>query len=213
MATIVFQQGVQPTGAYSGCKDTHIYVLSPDTNYSTATQLDFNNLFTPTYNRHILIKFDISSIPSGSTINSAVLNVYGVETDVYSGTISAFRVLRNWVDTQATWNIYSTGNNWGTAGCQNTTTDRSSSAEDTYIRSAWDGAGWYDFNLTTAVQNWLDSVWENDGVLLQITAGTIADANPYSSEYATNTSLRPTLTVDYTSGGETFLTGVHFFDF
>jgi hypothetical protein len=55
----------------------------------------------------------------GKTITSVVLSLYrsaGYTSE--GGTVYARRVLRSIVPAQLTWNVYSTGNNWGTAGAQ-----------------------------------------------------------------------------------------------
>jgi hypothetical protein len=46
-----------------------------------------------------------------------------------SRTFRVYRLLRDWDLTTATWNNYSTGNAWGTAGAGNTTTDYDGAAE------------------------------------------------------------------------------------
>lgn len=73
-----------------------------------------------------LIKFDVSSISPSAVINS--VNFY-ITVDVAYSSISRtyrfYRSLRNWVETQATWNDYSTGNAWATGGSGNSTTDYS----------------------------------------------------------------------------------------
>lgn len=70
------------------------------------------------------IKPNFATIPAGMRFVSAVLNL-NPDTDTSSNarTMSAHRCLRAVVSNQATWNVYSTGNNWGTAGASNSTTD------------------------------------------------------------------------------------------
>lgn len=61
-----------------------------------------------------LLKFDLSSL-SGVTVNSATLILYmWGNTSRSNGYISIHRCLRNWVEAQATSDIYSTGNSWQT---------------------------------------------------------------------------------------------------
>lgn len=69
--------------------------------------------------RAILDFGDISSIPAGSTIDSAVLTLK--DRTVVSGTADpacqAHPMIEfNWVAGQATWNEFSTGNSWSTPG-------------------------------------------------------------------------------------------------
>lgn len=61
-----------------------------------------------------LLKFDLSSL-SGVTVNSATLILYMWGNESRSnGYINIHRCLRNWVETQANSDIFSTGNNWQT---------------------------------------------------------------------------------------------------
>jgi len=70
-----------------------------------------------------LVKFDLSSIPGGSTINSVTLTVVLSQGVDATNKVRVFEGLRNWVEAEATWNIYSTGNSWTTAGARGDTTD------------------------------------------------------------------------------------------
>ena len=66
-----------------------------------------------------LIKFDWSSIsPPDIVISTATISLW-IAGDLSDNarTFKIYRVLRNWVETQATWNNYSSGNSWTTAGC------------------------------------------------------------------------------------------------
>lgn len=67
--------------------------------------------------RRALIKFDLSTLPSDALLITNTLSLYAT-TDLASGsrTVGVYRVKRAWVETEATWNIYSTGNSWSTAG-------------------------------------------------------------------------------------------------
>ncbi len=71
--------------------------------------------------RRVLLKYAALSdgtIPPTATIISAKLFLY-VNGDYSSNarTLDVFRVLRAYNPAQATWNVYTTGNNWTTAGC------------------------------------------------------------------------------------------------
>src|SRR3990170_1048895 len=61
-----------------------------------------------------LFQFDLSSIPAGSTIDSATLRLYDRGTDLSSTTriMRVYRCVRNWGETTVTWNKYDGTNLW-----------------------------------------------------------------------------------------------------
>lgn len=69
------------------------------------------------------MRFDLSAITAGSTINSATLNMYTTGSATVGGTINLFKGLRNWTENQATFADYSSGNAWTTAGARGNGTD------------------------------------------------------------------------------------------
>lgn len=191
----------QPDGAAG--LDTYINTATPTANFSTATELRLYSLddgYDAEENR-TLIKFDLSPIPAGSTIDNATLTLTqyaGSNTD----TLAVFRVHRAWVEAQATWNIYSTGNNWGTAGCNNTTNDRE--AANIGSLSVGTTAGAKNWTLTASkIQEMITGgVFTNNGFIVLQTSAAAATASHLfrSSDYGTAAD-RPKLVVNYTEGG------------
>lgn len=112
----------------SGVTDNFMTSSGPTTQDGSNVDVVVGPLFgSPNYYRG-LVKFDISSIPSNATIISAILTLW-TSTDFSdrAGVVEVYRVLQAWVENESTWNIYATGHNWATAGCDNTTTDREAS--------------------------------------------------------------------------------------
>lgn len=97
--------------------DTHIIDATPDTNNATAIQAFFGERTAATSVNRFLIKFDLSALPADAVISSTTLSLY-FDGDASSNarTLRVYRVKRVWVEAEATWNIYSTGNSWSTAG-------------------------------------------------------------------------------------------------
>ena len=98
---------------------------------ATATMLDASNVNTNQSgnpNPNLLnndayaMRFDLSSIPGGQKIVYAHLYRYDSSRG-YQQSLIYYRLVRNFVASQATWNIASTGTNWGTAGALNSSTD------------------------------------------------------------------------------------------
>lgn len=116
--TITFQQGVSPTASYAGTQDAVIRPDSPDTNNSAG-----NNTVGRTTGTTVLrdtISFDLSSIPSGATINSISFSLVVDATDSGSTsttvTLELRQLTQSFIENQVTWNSRSTGNPWSTPG-------------------------------------------------------------------------------------------------
>ncbi len=104
--------------------DTWLNQSSPGTNYD-GDVYDCVRSLTSSGNRRTILKFNISSIPSGSTISSATLSLYysSKAGDTPTGRIYyAYRLTTtDWVENSCTWNTP-----WTSAGGDYTETDGAS---------------------------------------------------------------------------------------
>lgn len=189
---------IDPTLTIQGSgADTWINGFADTTNYGSETYLQpyYNNITG--YIGRALVNFSLSGVPAGAVIDSATFSLYYYDRDTYSpegDTFNIYKVRRSdWVDSQATWNIYKTSNNWGTAGCNNTTSDI-----DTSVRSSaiWrTGYGWQDFDVKDIVEDAIDN---GVNFNVRISASVMGVPLVYSKDYTTDTSKRPKLVIDYT---------------
>lgn len=110
---------LQPTS------DTYVNSQATTTNSDTEDILILDNSWgTASFTRFILMTFDISAL-AGKTIGTAVLSLIRTNAGTSNAsTIGAVKILRAYVPNQVTWNVYSTGNNWTTAGAQSSGNDR-----------------------------------------------------------------------------------------
>lgn len=140
-----------------GSEDAHLNETFPTTNFAVtdrqcgwaAGKLEI----------HALLLADLSAyVPVGSTITDAVLwlYVYG-HNDHASDAYTGYRMIQDWVHDECTWNIYSTGNNWGLPGASLLDTDY----DDDVSFGPWDPEGtppyWTSVNCATFVQD----AWAN----------------------------------------------------
>ena len=149
------------------------------------------------HDRRSLIEFDLSSIPtSGVVFSSVTLRLYCLNVEnTNSITVSAFRVVRNWLESQVTWNIATTGDSWGTAGCENTSTDRSGTNAGSVAITT--GSAWYEISFNTS--EFESMLSNNEGLILIVTGGADNSYKTFhSSEFGANP---PELVIEYTPGG------------
>lgn len=194
-----------PTVTLYATADTFMEAREPTTNYNSYSYIysgEGNNL-ADHYQRS-LVKFDLSSIPSNASVNSAVLSLY-CEADLADNarTHRVFRTKRAWVEAQATWNIFSTGNSWQTAGgfgyndCEQTDIgSRDFTATETLNE-------YKDFTLTvSAVQAMISGSFTNNGFFIKADT-ELNDSYRFSSREVAGTDQDPKLVIDYTilSGG------------
>lgn len=113
----------------------------------------------------------------GAVITKIELFLYAAERAGAAFNCLAYALRRSdWVQSQATWNIYKTANNWGTAGAKNTSTDIINTIID---QAATPAAGnYYSLVLQgTGADNPLSLNWGDqfDGLL----AGDVVTAGRY----------------------------------
>jgi len=193
-------------------KSTYLTSAEPDTNKET------EDLYVGEHNAGVetmrsLVQFDLSSIPAGSTINSAFLDLTFVgDASDNARVFSVYRVKRAWVEDQATWNVYSTGNSWTTAGAADTTNDREGTAINTYhaqvaAPDTTNGRKGVILDAAKIQEMITGGVFTNNGFLLQV-ANESNDAIIYGGDNNATATKRPILLVDYTapeSGGLIFI--------
>jgi len=179
-------------------KDTDISANNATTNYGSEINIRAGESDASTNNTRALIAFDLSTIPSYAIITSAKLNLYLYDDFASNIRIKrVYRLKRAWVEAQATWNIYSTGNNWSTAGAFG-----ADDCEQTDIGSLQftgvEADGWKEWELTpSAIQAMVTGAWTNNGFLIKADTENNDMHHFYSRNYAVDTSLRPKLIITY----------------
>ena len=181
-------------------KDTKLFVYAPTTNYGSAE--DVVVIDGGTYGMRSILEFSLSSLPAGAVISSATLKLYyyyHAAANPVGKEISAFKLTRtDWVELQATWNIYKTGNNWTAAGGDFVTSDPSGGTD---LVPA--GYGWMEWDIQDIVE---DAQGNSDPVeiLMKFTTepGVSYQVSWYSKEYGT-AEYRPKLTIEYTLPSKT----------
>lgn len=178
-------------------EDTYLSQASTGTNYGSCNRL-YTGLGSSSRARS-LIKFDLSSIPAGSTIISANLVMTKTGGSSSAATpIAAHRITNPWTENTgscsgrsraASWNQRMTSTNWTTAGG-----DFSSTAESTVTVAA---NAQYTWNVKNLVQAWVNGTYTNNGLMLKRVTEGSANQKYFASSEATSASQRPRLDIVY----------------
>lgn len=182
--------------------DTMINANAPAVNYGANVGLYIGESAGSADKFRTLIRFDLSSIPPGSQILSAYLELYMYFDDSNSPTeYKVYRLLRAWTELGATWNTYDGVNNWETAGAAGAL-DRESVLVGTWtMPNANPPLGWYGCYLDPAsVQGMLNlGGFTNNGWLIRAT-GEVDDDFQYRSRENLTVAERPRLTISWAPG-------------
>lgn len=223
-ATISFQEG--DASGYAGASDNHITFDNPNTttNEADAQNGGAGSLFVQNstvgpntnnpepfvFDKHGLIHFaDIfgagpNQIPLGSTINSATLTVTSNNGTTEGSQYPIHRLLLPFSESTDTWNTWGSGaGGRNTSGGVQAPDEAVATADDTLVGGT--GANQIPSNNVATPVTWevtpTVSAWsagaENHGLVILPLLGA-GNWGFRSSDFATDPSLRPILTVDFT---------------
>lgn len=193
----------------SATADTYISSNTPTTAYGSGSDIYVGEYNGGSDVARTLIKFDLSSIPTGSTINFAILRFRDVGTDFTDNAraIQVYRLLRSWTEGTATWNTTDGSTSWGTAGAGNTTTDREASSIGSVTLPNPPVAGkdyWISLNASAVQEMISGGSFTNNGFMLKADTETNDMHRLYSRNDATAAN-RPDLWINYTPPGTSSL--------
>jgi hypothetical protein len=184
--------------------DTVLALHTPNDNYGTADALYLGVWVNNSERYNLLIKFDLSSLPSNAIISSATLSIYLAQdwaSNPGSWQWEVFPVKRAWVENQATWNVYSTGNSWQTPGGIGPNDIDSTAIGSVTVTDTETINAFKDIPLTPTTKAGLEAY--GNGWLVKSNATTSLQLYAiYLSAHST-ASQRPKLTIVYTEGGGT----------
>ena len=182
--TAASDQIVLQPGPVEG-KDIVIAGIDPDVNYGAYERLVVNeSIGSGDYRARSLIQFDLSGTPAETMILSATCALYFYDSDPLDRehTVGAYRIVEDWTESGATWN----------------------NASDIYDPSycydialvAGANYGWYSWDVTQLVQEWVNGTYPNHGMMFKCIDGNSVTQGFHSSD-APAGNLRPKLTITY----------------
>ena len=161
--TVVFKKWVSPDPYYAGVADTYISLYEPDTNFGGSGTMRLHTSYGG--QERILIKFDISRIPSTATVTQATLYLFAwYRNQTYRIIANAYKVKRHWNESDATWNQATSANFWSQPGCKDPVYDYDPTLVATTTLNYTNQ--YYAWDVTQMAQQWVASPVSNEGVLL-----------------------------------------------
>jgi hypothetical protein len=159
--------------------DTQVRFDQSTVNFGASTLMAASGPAGSLAESHVLVSFNVSGIPSGSTIKSALLRLYAERVDSKTTnpkSIGAYALARTWQEGNnsngATWIKYASGasKNWTTAGGDAPGPLIATGVEEKSGLSPLPldfSNGWVTWDLTAQVQAWVNAPTSNNGVLLK----------------------------------------------
>lgn len=157
--------------------DSFVGSTSPTTNYGLEPFLITGT--HPTYGTNrSFVKFNLSPLLPGANITYAKVTLSQYLTTTNSETVDVYPITSTWTSGGVTWN------NQPTLGSKQSSTSVA-------------GAGDYDFVITSVARGWYGGSLQNHGIALKMATETNDRKSYRSSDYATDPTKKPKLTITY----------------
>jgi hypothetical protein len=172
-----------PNTSFSMSQDTYIASGNPTGNYGSDTNMGIGYNSAGPQAMRMLIQFNLSSIPSNATVNSAIVYLYQVSASGESSMgFQAQYAVSQWNESNATWGNanYIGGAPLPVGNFPNT-------------------IGWLSVNAVNLFRSWVSGAQTNYGLI--ITGNESSTGNNYRYFYSSNASgNRPYVDISYTTG-------------
>ncbi|WP_429885863.1 Ig-like domain-containing protein, partial [Geoalkalibacter halelectricus] len=189
--TVLLQDGLD---GYSGTRDSYIYQYFSNANYGSSDTLMAGSSGSQSSAavRFAIFESEGGPVPDGVVIDSATLGLY--KYTAYDHVYRAYAFLRDWQESEITWNRSSVGVPWTLAGANGSGSDIASVA-DGEGAVGW-SAEWLYIDVSPSVAQFSTGVAPNYGWKIAAVSGNSNTKRFYSREFSDPT-LRPTLQVNY----------------
>ena len=189
--TVSFQDGVN---SYTGTTDTYLAQAASRSNRGAETTCKADGDDGGGVDMSCLIRFSLTGIPKTATVTAATITLHAV--DGSSNTYNVYMLKRAWNEAEATWQQATSAMPWAAAGALDTT-DRGA------VVGTVTGSGSRVIPLNAAgramVESWIQDPAKNAGIIIASTGNS--DGIDFASSEHPTISMRPKLTITYTSSG------------
>jgi hypothetical protein len=179
------------TNGYFGTSDTYLSTYAKNSNFGADVKLLEETAYTNLL-RFAIFGSEGGPVPNGATIVSAKLQIYKT-SNTYDGVFGAYRMLRAWDATQATWNSPAAGATWTVAGVPLSGGDVNPTPDGTGA-VGW-SAGLVTIDVTPSLQHFAAN-GGNHGWLFRMQSGN-GNTKFFASSEAATLTQRPKLEVRY----------------
>jgi hypothetical protein len=194
MTTTLAQAGIVTQNPTADAQVSWVWGGSANNNYGTDIR---SSIRGGDYEYRALIKFNLTGIDAQVNDAKLVL-VNDWNAGATPQTFMVYRLTKDWVETQVTYNNAADSDAWTSQGA-----DFALASEAVSTGITWVGGGGDDSfeltNLTSIVQYWIDNPSENYGLIVLHDGGGVSEPSPFpvtwTREYTT-VSYRPKLVVD-----------------
>ncbi len=172
--------GTVTTTTLPATADTYLAEDAPATNYGSDALLQAQAVTGS--QRVATLRFDLSTIPTGTRVVSAALRLRVIDPDI-NVSQTLHRVTADWTEAGATWNDLAT--------------DFESTVQST-VPGTLTAAAYVDIDITELTQSWVNGTLPNYGVMIR--PAPTSDVAQYASRDHGTTAHHPQLVVRTTSG-------------
>ncbi|MCW5553731.1 MAG: DNRLRE domain-containing protein [Verrucomicrobiae bacterium] len=179
--------------------DTYIRDSAPTANFGASTPLLAGIALAGSPVQRCLFKFSLADLPSDATITGVSLRLVATAGPREASNFDLHRVLRDWTENDATWNVRLPATPWGAPGAQAGADFVTTSSVTAQLQPVLESPTINDFSspgMVADVQLWLEDPNTNFGWILLATGGQAGSGRQLASRE--NVSLGPVLTIDYT---------------
>lgn len=193
-----FQDGVRPSPEYMGTRNAQISRNSPNVPVQTLSELEASQ-----GQNIILLRWDLTPIPSHSRVVSAVLVLHSVNENLSLRPDDIHVVKRDWQEGEATWLNFAKTRSWKAAGGRSIEEDRERAAfgRRVVVENAGRMLVHLGASATAALQKWVDDPSSNFGILFDTTDTNVKGLH-LCSRTAEPAERRPRLVIRYLPWGK-----------